>query len=470
MAIEIQNKNVSPGVTLFIVSAVQFLTPFLASSVSVALPVIGREFHAGAVQLSLVQLIYILAVSSLLLPIGRFADIHGRKKIFVLGIFTLTIATVLITFAHSIQLFILYRFIQGIGAAMITSTSVAILSSVFPPEERGKAMGIIIAFVYVGLAAGPTLAGFLITQLGWRWVFWAIVPLELTALLLTVLRLKGEWYGAKGEEFDWCGTILYMASLIAMMIGGSLIGKMNFSIPLAVAGTFGICGFLYMESKTKFPLLNTHLLKTNLRFTLNNLATLINYAASFGLIFLFSLHLQEVKGFSAQHAGFILIVQPLIQACIAPIAGKLADKHSPALIATAGMLLCTLGLGAAATVGSETSTPVIVVIFCVMGMGFGLFSSPNMVSIMGSVAPKFYGVAASVVATMRSLGMLVSMAIITLIIGNIFGDQAISIDNRAVFIIAMRISFIVFTCMGVVGILFSLGKEWQLFVKKAESQ
>jgi MFS family permease len=172
------NRNVSPRVTLFIVSAVQFLTPFLASAVPVALPVIGREFQAGAVQLSLVQLIYILAVTSLLLPIGRFADIHGRKKIFILGIFSLTIATVLITFAHTIQLFIIFRFIQGVGAAMITSTSVAILSSVFPPEERGKAMGIIIAFVYVGLAAGPTLAGFLITQLGWRWVFWAIVPIN----------------------------------------------------------------------------------------------------------------------------------------------------------------------------------------------------------------------------------------------------------------------------------------------------
>lgn len=461
-----QNRDVSPRVTLFIVSAVQFLTPFLASAVSVALPVIGREFNAGAVQLSLVQLIYILAVSSLLLPIGRVADIHGRKKIFTLGIFLLSIATVLITFAQSIQIFILFRFIQGIGAAMITATSVAILSSVFPPEERGKAMGIIIAFVYVGLASGPTLAGFLITQLGWRWVFWTIVPIEFAALLLTILRLNGEWYGARGEVFDWRGTIVYMVSLVAMMIGGSLVGKMNFSIPLAIAGTLGLCGFLYLESKTKFPLLDTHLLRTNLLFTFNNLATLINYAASFGLIFLFSLHLQEVKGFSAQHAGFILIVQPVIQACIAPFAGKLADKHPPALIATAGMFLCTIGLAAAATVGTETSTPVIMTIFGVMGMGFGLFSSPNMVAIMGSVDSKFYGVAASVVATMRSLGMLVSMALITLIIGNIFGDQAITINNRNIFVIAMRIAFIVFTCMGIAGIIFSLGKEWQFFANK----
>lgn len=452
-------KQVSIRATLFVVSSVQFLTPFLASAVSVALPVIGREFNAGALQLSIVQLIYILAVSTLLLPIGRFADIHGRKKIFTMGIFLLTLATILITFSTNIKVFILFRLIQGIGAAMITSTSVAILTSVVPPKSRGKAMGIIIAFVYVGLAAGPTLAGFLITQLGWRWVFYAIVPIEIAALLATLLYLRGEWFGAKGEPFDWRGTLVYMISLMAMMIGGSLVGKMDFSIPLAVTGTLGICGFLYLESKTQFPLLNTNLLRKNLLFTFNNIATLINYAASFGLIFLFSLHLQEVKGFSAQYAGFILIVQPIIQAFIAPFAGRLADKYPPAIIATIGMFLCTIGLAAAATVGINTPTFVIIIIFSIMGMGFGLFSSPNMVAIMGSVEPKYYGIAASTVATMRSLGMLVSMVLITVIIGNWFGDQAINKDNSQAFVTAMRISFVVFTIMGVFGILFSLGKD-----------
>lgn len=454
-----QNKIVSPQVTLFVVSAVQFLTPFLASAVSVALPVIGHEFHAGAMQLSLIQLIYILAVSSLLLPIGRFADIHGRKKIFILGVTLLTLSTILITFANTIQLFILFRFIQGIGAAMITSTSVAILTSVFPKEKRGKAMGIIIAFVYVGLAAGPTLSGFLITHFGWRWVFYAIIPVEAIALFLSIFFLHGEWFGAKGASFDWKGTVVYMVSLSCMMLGGSLVGKMDFSLPLAVLGTLGVVFFLYLQSKTESPLIDVTLLYTNLPFTFNNMATLINYAASFGLIFLFSLYLQEVRGLTAQMAGFVLIVQPVVQASIAPFAGKLADKHRPALIATAGMILCSIGLGAAATVGSHTSIGVIIGIFIFMGMGFGLFSSPNMVAIMGSVEPRYYGVAASIVATMRSLGMLVSMALITVVIGNILGDQAITVNNQESFVKAMHVAFVLFTVMGVIGILFSLGKE-----------
>lgn len=452
-------QSASPQATLFVVSAVQFLTPFLASSVSVALPVIGREFNAGAMQLSLVQLIYILAVSSLLLPIGRYADIHGRKKIFILGIILLTVATLLITTAASMGFFLLYRFIQGLGAAMITSTSIAILTSVYPKEKRGKAMGIIIGFVYIGLAAGPTLSGFLITQLGWRWVFWAILPVEGLALLLTLAFLHGEWTGAKGEAFDLRGTFLYILSLGCMMIGGSLVGKVDYIFVLALLGMLGMAFFVHLESQTPSPLINIRLLRTNLTFTFNNIATLINYAASFGLMFLFSLYLQEVKGLNAQQAGFILIVQPAVQAMIAPFAGKLSDRYKPSIIATTGMLICTIGLGIAATLHFSTPLSIAGLILFTMGIGFGLFSSPNMVAIMGSVEPKYYGVASSIVATMRSLGMLVSMALITVVIGNIFGDHAINEQNRDIFLTAMRISFIFFTCMGITGIIFSLGKN-----------
>lgn len=452
-------QSASPRVTLLVVSAVQFLTPFLASSVSIALPVIGREFNAGAMELSMVQMIYILAVSSLLLPIGRYADIHGRKKIFICGIILLTAATLLVTTASSIQLFLVYRFIQGLGAAMITSTSIAILTSVYPKEKRGKAMGIIIAFVYVGLAAGPTLSGLLITQFGWRWVFWSIIPIEALALLLTLLFLRGEWTGAAGEAFDLKGTVLYIVSLGCLVVGASLIGKVDFIFLLALTGLLGMVLFARFESHNASPLVNINLLRTNLTFTFNNIATLINYAASFGLMFLFSLYLQEVKGLNAQQAGFLLIIQPGVQATIAPFAGKLSDRYRPAIIATSGMLVCTIGLGISATLQIASPLFVIGFILAIMGVGFGLFSSPNMVAIMGSVEAKYYGVASSIVATMRSLGMLVSMALITVVIGNIFGEQAISEENRKTFMTAMHVALSLFTCMGITGILFSLGKE-----------
>ncbi|PID76376.1 MAG: MFS transporter [Deltaproteobacteria bacterium] len=449
----------SPQATLFVVSAVQFLTPFLASSVSVALPMIGREFEAGAAQLGFIQLIYILAVSALLLPLGRFADIYGRKKVFLTGIFLITAATTLITWSVNIELFIIFRFFQGAGAAMINSTSIAILTSVFSPEKRGKAMGFIIAFVYIGLAAGPLLSGFLITQLGWRWVFYAIIPLQIAALLLTIFYLPGEWFGEKHAAFDLYGSMVYMLSLSGMVIGVSMLGKLDYSMMLAVFGTAGMVFFLYLQGKNPSPLIDINLLKNNPVFAWNSLATLINYAASFGVVFLFSLHLQEVIGLTAQQAGFVLIAQPLVQAVTAPMAGKLSDRYTPAIIATSGMFLCTIGLAMAALITAETGIWQIIAILVCMGLGFGFFSSPNMLMIMGSVEKKIYGVASSFIATMRTLGMLVSMTIITLIIGKIMGNQTISAANSQGFIQAMRIAFAIFTVMGMAGCIFSLGKK-----------
>jgi MFS family permease len=175
----------------------------MMSAMGVALPAIGREFRAGAVHLGLIEMVYILAVTLLLLPAGRYADIHGRKKIFIAGASVMTVATLLLAMSTGIRFFIVLRFFQGVGAAMITSTSVAIITSVMPHERLGQAMGIIVACVYVGLSAGPTLAGVMITNFGWRWIFYAAVPVELAALLLTIVKLKGEWADAAGQRFVW---------------------------------------------------------------------------------------------------------------------------------------------------------------------------------------------------------------------------------------------------------------------------
>ena len=194
------NEKQNPAsATLWVIAAVQFLTPFMFSAIGVALPAIGREFAAGAVQLGLVEMVYILGVALFLLPIGRFADIHGRKKIYLAGIILMTLATLALALAPTIETLILFRFFQGIGASMITSTSFAIISSIFPQEQRGRAMGIVVSAVYLGISAGPTLAGLMISYLGWRWIFYSAIPVELAALVFALLRLKGEWAGARAN-------------------------------------------------------------------------------------------------------------------------------------------------------------------------------------------------------------------------------------------------------------------------------
>ena len=283
-----QNASMLSGATtIFIVSSVQFLAPFMMSAVGVALPTIGEFYGASAVSLALVEMIYMLAVTLFLLPLGRFADIKGRRIVFISGVALFSIATILLPFSPSINVFIAIRFLQGIGVSCTVSTSVAILSSVVPKEKRGKAMGIIVACVYLGLSAGPTLAGFMIAWMGWQWIFFAAVPIALAALVLTITRLKGEWKGAEGESFDWGGSLIYMAALSCLIIGVSHLESDAWALYLMGTGMAGMTAFAFFEFRHPSPIIDIRLLLGNRVLAFSNIATWINYAASFGLTFFF---------------------------------------------------------------------------------------------------------------------------------------------------------------------------------------
>jgi EmrB/QacA subfamily drug resistance transporter len=447
---------VSSAATLFVVSAVQFLTPFMLSAVGVALPVIGREFSASAVQLGLVETVYIFAFSLFLIPAGRLGDIYGRKRIFTIGIVAFTVGTASISFAFSIESFIVFRFFQGCGGAMISGTSVAILSSVFPSGTRGRAMGIIVGCVYLGLSLGPVLSGFMVTHLGWRWIFYLGVVVELFCLCLTLLKLKGEWADARGERFDFLGSLLYIVSLF-LLIYGTLNQKEGGIYQVFMAsGAFGFLIFLAFEYRCSSPILDVGLVIHNRVFAFSNLATLINYAASFGIAFFFSLYLQVVRGYSPQQAGWILIIQPVFQSVLSPFFGRLADRVSPAALATAGMAVCSLSLGLVSQVHAGTPMPVIMGMLALMGVGFSLFSSPNTTTVMGSVPPKRYGIASSFLATMRTMGMLCCMTIITLVFKHIMGDHPVSAKTQSSFLASMHLCMIIFCLLCVAGVFCSM--------------
>jgi len=454
----LSDKKTDPKTTLFIVSIVQFFTPYMMSAVGIALPSIGREFDASAFELGLVETAYILGLSLFLVPVGRMADIKGRKKVYTLGIFLFTIATFIIPFSSSMKFFIIARFFQGAGAALIVSTSVAILTSVFPPHKRGKAMGIIVACVYSGLSAGPVLGGFFVTYVDWRLVFIAVIPFQIIALYLTLFKLKGEWIEAENQKFDWIGSLIYMCSLFAMIYGAARIETEVFGVYLFVSGLIGLIVFVFFESFLKSPVLDVSLLKNNRVFALSNLATMINYASSFGATFLFSLYLQEVKNFSPRDAGFILIIQPLIQAVLSPYAGKLSDRFSSSKIATIGMSVCAFSLFLCSFINETTSVIKIYAVLILMGTGFSIFSSPNMNAVMSSVESEHYGLAASLVATMRTSGMLVSMTLITFLFSVLMGTSEVSYETRDIFMMSMKTSFIIFSFLSVFGVFCSFGR------------
>lgn len=451
-------QSTDPTATLWVIAAVQFLTPFMFSAIGVALPTIGREFSAGAVQLGLIEMVYILAIALLLLPVGRYADIHGRRRIFISGTVILTLATFALATAPTIGLLIVFRFVQGAGAAMITSTSLAILTSIYPPEQRGRAMGVVVSCVYLGISAGPTLAGLMIDYLGWRWIFYSAVPIELLILLFALTRLKGEWADSRGEQFDWIGSQLYMIALSGIVIGVLGTGHPAMSGWLAGFGILVMIAFIFYENSIEFPIFPLRKIIANRVFALSNIATWLNYAASFGIMFFFSIYLQVIKGISPKTTGFILITQPLLQAFCAPLAGRMADKHNPAPIATLGMALCTISLAAAAAIDASSSLVFIFAVLIVMGVGFGLFSTPNTTAIMASVDRRDYGMASSLIATMRTTGMLTAMTLITILLSWFLGTEQVTLETGHLFLAAMRSAMVIFSILGLAGIVCSLGR------------
>lgn len=442
---------------LLIATLSAFLAPFMGSSINIALPSIGREFAMDAILLSWVATAYLLAIAVFLVPFGRIADIYGRKKIFTCGILIYIIATILSAISTSATMLIAFRILHGIGGAMIFGTGLAILTSVFPVGERGRALGINVAAVYIGLSLGPVLGGFLTQHFGWRSIFWANVPLGLIIIAAIFWKLKGEWAEAKGEKFDLIGSIIYSLALVALIYGLSLLPEIS-GIWIILIGILGILAFIWWEKRVESPVLNIKLFKNNAVFTFSNLAALISYSATFAVAFLLSLYLQYTKGLSPQNAGLILVAMPVVQAIFSPLAGRLSDRIEPRTLASVGMGLTTIGLVLFTFLDQNTTIVFILVSLVILGFGFALFSAPNMNAIMSSVEKKFYGVASATLATMRSIGMMLSMGIAMVIFAVFIGRVEITPEYYPVFVRSLKVAFVIFAALCFGGIFASLAR------------
>jgi EmrB/QacA subfamily drug resistance transporter len=439
-------------------ASASFLTPFMGSALNLSIPSIGRSLNGSAVMMSWVVSSFLLTTAALLLPIGRLADIFGRKKVFVLGIFIFSIFSVLCGFAWSMKSLVFFRILQAVGGAMIFGTSIAILTSVYPPHERGRVLGINVASTYTGLSLGPVLGGVLNHQLGWASIFYFSALLGLVTFLFAVTRLKGEWADAKGEYFDLSGAVIYMAGIAATIFGFSSITESLQAKYIFGAGLILLAIFVKNEAKSPQPLVNVRLFSGNATFAFSNLAALINYSATFALGFLLSLYLQILRGFDSQIAGLVLLSQPVLMASLSPFAGRLSDRLEPRLVSSLGMGLTAMGLLAFVFIGETTSLWKIVLALIVIGVGFALFSSPNTNAVMGSVQKKFYGVAASTLGTMRLLGQAISMAIATLIIHLYLGDVKLSLSAHHTLGKSISTSFAIFAIICFVGVFASLAR------------
>jgi EmrB/QacA subfamily drug resistance transporter len=427
----------------------------MGSAINIALPAIGTDLSMNTIQLGWVSNAYLLAAAVFLLPFGKLSDLYGRKKLFIGGIFVFFAASVMSAIAGSPMLLLTSRVLNGMGGALIYATAIAILTSAYSKEERGKVLGINVAAVYLGLSLGPTFGGFLTMYFGWQSIFVFTAVLSLIIVPISFRFLKSESPGSIRQKFDVYGSMIYGISLALIVYSFPSIPSIQ-GIVLLVVGLAGFAIFLLYETKINHPLIDIGRFKNNQVFIFSNIAAFINYSATFALVFLMSLYLQQVLKLSPSEAGLIIMAQPIAMTILSPLAGKLSDRIEPQIIASIGMGITVIGLFAFATLDSNDGKWFILSMLILLGLGFALFSSPNTNAVMSSVKQQEYGVASSVLGTMRLTGQTISMGISMMIFALIMGQTGKEISNTDGLLASIRVTFLVFALLSVAGVFFSL--------------
>lgn len=434
-----------------------FALPLMLSAVNVALPSVARALRMDAVTLSWVQLVFLTASAATVLAFGRLADLVGRKRVYTLGTVALMVTSVLAACAGDARLLLVARGLQGASAAMIYATQIALLSSVYPPQQRGQAIGLLVSSVYFGLTCGPLIGGWLIEQFSWRAAFVAHLPLTLAVLVFGIPRLHGEWKAEHPGRFDITGALLYAGAIVSLMWGGaSLPGTLAlFGVALGIAG---LAGFYFHQKAHPDPLFDVRLFGSNRVFALSSLASLLMYATTYSILVLVSLHLQFLRGLKPAEAGLVMLAQPLMSAVLSPLAGRLSDRIEPRVIASAGIAATGIGLVLLAMLTPTSPLSRVVACLALTGIGFSLFSSPNANAIMSGIDKRLYGVAGGVVATMRVLGQLASMGLVTMAFALTMGRVEIVPASYPALARALDLSFLIAAALCVPALLCSLAR------------
>jgi len=423
------------------------------TAVNVAIPALADDLQASAVKVAWLPTVYILSNVAFLLPVGKLADMYGRKRMYVGGLILNSIAALFCTFSSNIDVILFWRFVQGIAAAMIFGTGVAIVSSIVPDKKRGMALGIVASCVYFGLTLAPALGGYLTELYGWRAVFFFQVPPIVLLIGFILLYLKGEWRHAIKGRYDINGTFLFVAFTTCLVFGLSFITESQ-GLSIFVLSLFLLAVFIFHQSRQKHPLIRVQLFKENRLFSLSLLSSFFMYGSNFALLFLLSLYLQFILGYSPSEAGNILLLQALAMAVMAPFAGKLADRFNSRIVATLGCSGVALGLVVLNFLNMQSDAEQVGWGLLIVGIGFGLFSTPNNKAIMSAVSPDNVGVASAAMNLGRTLGNLVGMSLVNVMVIYFIGDAIISelVKNELMLTVSMALKMsLLMVCLACIG-------------------
>lgn len=447
-----EQKSSVAKFALIIVCLGSIIGPLGMASVNIAIPDLAADLLANAQMVSWLPTLFILSSVIFMLPAGKLADNFGRKRIYTYGLALNAFSSFMCGIGTSIEWVLFWRFVQGGASAMIFGTGVAIITSVTPSHKRGAALGISAACIYVGLTVAPAVGGWLTELWGWRSVFLFQVPIVVALLLLIKMRLLGEWKNHKKTQYDWWGTgifavfsasLVYGLSLLPSIWGGVLLGLSAVSLAL----------FVFHQSRSRRPLIRVQMFRESRVFSMSLTTSLLMYASNVPLIFLLSLYLQFVKDLSPLQAGQVIMVQALSMAIMAPLSGKLADRFQARLIATLGCVIVACGMLVLSLMNTDTSIIFIVGSLLLIGVGFGLFSTPNNNAIMGAVQLQEVGVASASMNLARTIGNLLGMSLVNLMVHYYLGDAQLTQEQNPALIktvemaLNMSLAFVVVACM-----------------------
>ena len=433
-------KNIDQKwLVLVAIGASTFMSALDTSVVNVVLPVINQSFSSNIATVEWVVTIYLLIVSGLLLSFGRLGDMRGHKPVFMIGFAIFITSSALCGFAPSISALIAFRGIQALGAAMLAANSPAILTKSFPTSQRGQALGLQATMTYLGLTAAPSIGGWLTELISWRMVFYINVPVGVAAFFLSWRFIPRDKIKNSDERFDLPGAIIFLIGLIALLIGLNQGHSLGWSsIPIVSLISISIIFlliFILVERRSPNPMLDLDLFQ-NKTFSTSTTSAVLNYIAVFSILLLLPFYLIQGRGLSPSLAGLILTIQPIVMAVAAPIAGMLSDRVGTRLPGVIGLVILSLGLLLLSKLGPTSNIYEIGFSLAVVGAGTGTFISPNNSAIMGAAPYKRQGIAASVLATARSTGMVLGVglagAIFTTILardqayGNLFNATRVS--------------------------------------------
>lgn len=417
------NPQTNLALARFIVPFASFTTPFLGSSINVALPAVAAEFDMDAVTSGWFTTSYFLAAAMFMLQAARLGDIYGRRKFYLAGLLLIAGSSLVMLFSGSANQLLFWRFIQGIGGALIFGTSHAIMASIFPPEWRGRALGLNVTAIYLGMTCGPFLGGVLTHQFGWRSLFILAGGMCLVGVFLFNRYIHGEWAEAAGEKFDWLGGFWVATALAALVVGSGRLPQ-NDAFGLILLGLIIGGIFLRQQAHSNSPLLDLKLFTHNRGVATAAGSAFLMYCGTFGVGFLLSLYLQYGRGLNPQQAGIILLAQPVAQVLVAGYAGRLSDRIDPRWLTTLGLLCCAVGILIIMPIG-ETDMPLFALVgLTLTGIGIAAYSAPNTHAAMGAVGKRQLGVAAGILQTSRLVGQMISLGIPIMLFSLLLEQQA----------------------------------------------